>query len=298
MKWMLALLFGLWPLVLTAQPRPMPGHIYGVTVDDISDQSDITAALAAMPRFPAVRVVFDPGTGPAYYSAALTDFRPHAFIMGEPVDSSAAKQYSLSSYTTRFQNYWNHFRNTVDLWEVGNEVNGNWLGSGMPAKIQAAFDVVHGAGGATMLTFFYMGEASGTNCNDRASDDMFKWINANIANGQHEAMRLGLTQVSVSWYPDQCPGVNPDWSYVFGRLASIFPNSGVGFGEVGTPKAQLGSQHEIDLATKFYSLQGSGITLPATYSEGIFWWYWKEDAVPMGMMPFWGVIANLISNNP
>lgn len=281
-----------------AQPRPMPGHIYGVTVDDVSELEAITTALTAMHRFPTVRIVFDKGEPVSYYTPAVNAFRPHAFIMAEPVDSSYARKYTFSGYAQQFQRFWNAMNHTVDLWEVGNEVNGNWLGSGMPTKIQAAFDIVTNCGGQTMLTFFYMGEANGANCNDSASDDMFTWIDNNFPadDPNRERMRLGLTQVSVSWYPDQCPGVNPDWNYVFTRLAFIFPNSGVGFGEVGTPKPQNGSAREKQLATEFYGLQNR-TSLPARYREGIFWWYWRELCVP-DTLPMWSVIANAIAQNP
>jgi hypothetical protein len=281
-----------------AQPRPMPGHIYGVTVDDISGLKAIALALADMPRFPAVRIVFDKGEPVSYYTSAVNALRPYAYIMAQPVDSSDAKAYSLSGYANQFQKFWNAMSQTVDLWEVGNEVNGNWLGTGIMDKVQSAFDIVHGGGGHTMLTFFYMGEAKGANCNDAAKDDMFTWIDANFpaSNPNRERMRLGLTQVSISWYPDQCSGVDPDWSYVFTRLASIFPNSRVGFGEVGTANPQNGSAYEKLLATTFYSLH-TKISLPANYSEGVFWWYWRELCVP-DTQTMWSVIANAIMQNP
>src|ERR1700760_2362662 len=119
-----------------SQPRRMPGHIYGVTVDDISELKAITLALADMPRFPTVRIVFDKGEPVSYYTPAVNALRPHAYIMAQPVDSSDAKAYSLSGYANQFQKSWNAMSQTVDLWEVGNEVNGNWLGTGIMDKVQ------------------------------------------------------------------------------------------------------------------------------------------------------------------
>ncbi len=47
----------------------------------------------------------------------------------------------------------------MDLWEIGTEVNGEWLGRSqaeIDAKVAAAYDVIHGElGGRTALTLNY-----------------------------------------------------------------------------------------------------------------------------------------------
>jgi hypothetical protein len=66
---------------------------------------------------------------PTDYAAAIAALHPHSYLMGELVDSSDAKAYSVAAYRQRAVNYVNAFGRQVDLCEVGNEINGEWLGT-------------------------------------------------------------------------------------------------------------------------------------------------------------------------
>ena len=182
----------------------------------------------------------------------------------------------------------------VDIWEVGNEVNGDWLGSNTMAKIQTMFDVVSAAGGVTALTFFYEGESNeARNCID-SQGGMFAWISRNFLahpTPDTERLRLNVNYALISWYPTQCRGENPDWKTVFDRLSQIFPNSRVGFGELGTPNAQHGSSTEADLINTYYTLGKTLPGLPASYISGIFWWYFAEE-----MVPWPGSLGNVLNS--
>ena len=54
-------------------------------------------------------------------------------IMGEPVDSYYAKHYTRRQYLRQVQACVNAFPQ-IDAWEVGNEVNGSWLGPASTAR--------------------------------------------------------------------------------------------------------------------------------------------------------------------
>ena len=78
--------------------------------------------------------------------------------MGELVDSSAAKSYTVASYRQRAVDFVNAFGSQVDLWEVGNEVNGEWVGQHLAGGGQdrrPPIEVVTDAGGRTALTLYY-----------------------------------------------------------------------------------------------------------------------------------------------
>lgn len=269
-------------------PRSLSTPIYGVTLDDISNLDSVIASLKHIPYFPASRVVFDYEMSPAYYVAAMKELRAHSYIMGLIADSSVMGRYTVASLKARAKKFVSAMSNDVDLWEIGNEVNGNWLGTNTQAKILAVYKAVSAVKGATALTFFYMGEPEDShNCIDAPGNDMFSWIQtmfqlqlrANQRNPEIEKMRLSLTYVFISWYPQGCVGVDPDWSAVFHRLSEIFPNSKVGFGEIGTAKPQFGSDYEINLIRKFYPL-AKNISLPTTYVGGYFWWNFVAEMVP------------------
>src|SRR5207244_11779026 len=76
----------------------------------------------------------------------------------------------------------------------------------------------------------------------------------NQRSSETEKIRLNVNYVLVSWYPDQCPGETPNWPWVFGELASILPNSKVGFGELGTANPKYGSCLEIDEITQYHPM--------------------------------------------
>jgi hypothetical protein len=273
--------------------RSVPVPLYGVTLDDVSKSSSEANSLAHMVHQPTARIVFDAGTNASYYVKPIQQFRSAAYIMGLLADSYYMSKYTPSNIKTWTQNYTATLGSLVDIWEIGNEVNGDWLGSNTIAKIEAMYDVVASQGGATALTFFYEGEPSDpNNCisTDNGGNDMFSWITQqfqlNLPVSQRsvetEKIRLNVNYVLISWYPDQCPGESPNWPWVYTKLAGIFPNSKVGFGELGTADPQYGSVYEINEITQYYPMAKTVAGLPASYIGGYFWWYFAEEMVPWG----------------
>jgi hypothetical protein len=276
--------------------RTVPSPIYGVTLDDVSNVSAKLYALQHLVRMPTARIVLDTGEPASYYLPPLQTLRTAAYIMGELVDSSYMTSYTTSSIQTWTENYTQTLSAVVDIWEVGNEVNGNWLsternGADVLRKIETMYDIVAANGAATAITFFYEGEpADNNNCiaTDHGGNDMFTWINdrfsMNLPPAQRpvetEKIRVNLNYALISWYPDQCPGENPDWPQVYSRLASIFPNAKVGFGELGTANPQNGSSFETNEINQYYPMANEVAGLPGNYIGGYFWWYFAEEMVP------------------
>ena len=273
-----------------ATGRNVPAPIYGVTLDDVSQQKlgGELNSLSRLNHFPTARVVFDRGEPASYYLGPLKKLNQVAYIMGELIDSSDMCGYSVTAASKHAINYVNDLGSLVDIWEIGNEVNGSWLCSNVLAKIEAMYDAVSSQGGKTALTFFYEGEPSEpNNCVDRSGggNDMFSWINWKfIVNptAETEKIRLNVNYVLLSWYPDQCPGEIPNWPNVFNKLATIFPNAKVGFGELGTAKPQNNSPFEISEISQYYPIANTLKGLPANYIGGYFWWYFAEEMVPWG----------------
>ncbi len=277
--------------VATPGPVGSPAsQIVGVTLDDVSDsiRAGEIAAIKALGVPIRARVVFDGGVGPSYYQKPVSELKTVASIMGQIADSTDMKNYTPSSYQARAESYLQSIGNNVEIWEIGNEVNGNWLGSGTFEKLKAAFSAVKARNAKAALTFFYMGEPGDPkNCIDSPGNDQFSWINSKFQLGLPpasrdpggESMRLGLDEVLVSWYPDGCSNIKPNWTSIFTKLAAIFPNSKVGFGEIGTQNPQYGSPYEKALIQEFYPMR-SRIPLPAAFNGGYYWWYFAEEMVP------------------
>ncbi len=232
--------------------------------------------------------MFDEGEQPDYYAQAVPAIGAVSYVMGEILDSEYVTTVTPAEYTQRTQAYLAAFPRGVDLWEVGNEINGNWLGttSDVVAKMTGAFDLVKAAGGTTELTLY--------GCSDSgATYDMFNWATANIP----ARMLTGLDYVLVSYYEGDCgsPREISTWPAVFEQLHEMFPNAGVGFGEVGAVDSQGNDINDPGVAgpylQKYYGIQ---VPIPS-YVGGDFWWYFDEDMVPKTMPLFATLSAEIAS---
>ncbi|SCZ86733.1 hypothetical protein [Nitrosomonas mobilis] len=265
--------------------RAVPAPIYGVTFDNVSNFPAKVTALQKLPHMPTVRIVLDPETIPADYSTPINAMKKSAYIMAELQDSADMKLQTINSFKSRAQIFFNGLKDSVDIWEVGNEINGDWLGTNVKNKLRAGFKVLDDAGATTAITFFYFGEPERkNNCIPAAQYEMFTWIKSlqqldlPVAqrDPQNEKMRLNVDYIFVSWYPQQCNNIKPDWATVFAKLATIYPNAKIGFGEIGTANPQYGSSYELNLIQEFYPL-ASRVQMPSSYIGGYFWWYFAQE---------------------
>ena len=217
------------------QPR-VPSPIYGVTVDNVSNLPDIVESLKRLSHKPTTRIVFDLHVPASRYVAASSKIHAVSYVMGEVVDSFFMAKYNVGDYLTRTSNYLKMLGDNVDIWEIGNEINGDWLGntSDVVAKMTGAYDRVKAAGKTTELTLYY-----NQGCAKHPENEMFTWAQANIP----ERKKQGLDYVLVSYYEDDCKGLQPDWPSVFERLRVMFPQSNLGMGECGSKYASPGKRH-------------------------------------------------------
>ncbi len=251
-------------------------RIYGVTITSILRLPETVESLSRLPYKPTTRIVFDEWVDPDYYNNAIFEINKVSYIMGELLDSYAFNDYDLKDYKARVRAYLNYYPEKVDIWEIGNEVNGEWLGSAKSVmqKINSGFDMVEANKQNTAVTFYY-----NLGCTDDPDHEMFTWISKNIP----AKMRTGLDYVFVSYYDEQCSLGEPDWNDVFDRLHIIFPNAKLGIGECGTH--DKGSAETI--IKKYYEMN---VTNPS-FVGGYFWWFFKRDCVPY-TKPIWTVLSD------
>jgi len=262
----------------------VPAPLYGITVDQVSDLPATVTSIGHLSRKMTTRIVYDPGKQAKDYRDATTAIKKVSFVMGEIVDSFFMKCYTVPEYLDRTKDYLDTLGDVVDLWEVGNEINGDWTfgntreckpkasvestsAGDVPAKMVAAYDYVKSRGKVTELTLYY-----NKGCGAPAANEMFTWAEANIP----DRMKQGLDYVLVSYYEDDCGSLQPDWPAVFQRLASMFPKSKLGIGECGAQKRDAAYEVKKQYVDHYYRLHIPG----PNFVGGGFWWYFKQDMVP------------------
>lgn len=256
-------------------------RIWGVTLDAVGGLNAIVTSLQNLCKKPTTRIVFDEFIPASDYVNAVNQIHNVSFIMGELLDSYYMNQYSLAQYVARTNEYVNLLGSKVDIWEIGNEINGEWLGNtaDVVAKMDTAYSIVKAQNKKTELTLYY-----NQDCWSNPKNEMFYWINKNVST----KLRNGLDYVLVSYYEDDCNGLQPNWQKVFDSLHVLFPNSKLGIGECGTVVSGKKSAY----INRYYKMN---ITTP-NYVGGYFWWYYKQDCVPY-TNALWTTLNSAISNS-
>lgn len=265
---------------------------YGVTVDTVRHLDSTIVAIRHLPHRPTVRVVLDVDRAhPADVSAyrrPIVRLARSAKVMAELVDSSDLRHISSRGVRARTKTALHAFGRHVSIWEVGNEVNGNWTGRRrtVAAKVNAAYRVVHSAGGRTALTLFY-----NHSCGDGSELGPLAWSRRYLPRSE----RRGMDYVLLSYYEDSCHHRRPsraEWRGYFGKLHALFPNAKVGFGEIGMahPATRRTHRQAVSLIRHYYRLR---LHLPY-YVRGCFWWYFAEDMVPFRSSSLWRTLARAI----
>jgi hypothetical protein len=161
--------------------------------------------------------------------------------------------------------------NRVDIWEVGNEANGDWTDDShrMGEKIAAALEEAKKRRRKAALCLFYSDYYLGT---DR---EMATWAKDNLS----PSVRKRLDYVLVSFYPASADGEHPDWKAQFAKLGQVFPKAKLGFGELGLRNADFTlSNDETQKAALIQRYYRMPSPLPGRYVGGYFWWTFRQDA--------------------
>jgi hypothetical protein len=272
----------------------LPANLRGITYDDLSSTCSATKAqlhTERLLRHPTVRIVFD-RVPPACYASGVARVDRYGQTMGELIDSSAMKAYSLAQVRTRVSAYLTVLAGSVDLWEIGNEVNGEWLsGVHCPgkaecrarardviSKVQAMYEAAARAGYATEMTLYYEPPRVATQ-----GYQMIPWEEAYVP----AAMHRGLRYVLVSYYEAANKGIRPShsqWDAIFKKLTADFPNAKVGFGEIGLPKPIRAATlaRAMNIFNYYQTMEFPDIS---SYTRAGFWWNAAEDLVPSDRWP-------------
>jgi hypothetical protein len=260
-----------------SQPN-LEQKICGVTIDDITNLNQIVVSLGKLSIKPTTRIVFDESAPASQYVKPLKRIHKVSNILGELLDSYDMKDYSVSQYEDRVKDYIDKLSDNVDIWEIGNEVNGEWLGNtdSVVLKINFAYNYAKSMDKKTALTLYY-----NSHCFEHDDNEMFNWV----INKLTLDIGNGIDYLLISYYEDDCNEFQPNWQQVFDSLHVLFPNSLLGIGECGTENPEKREEY----MNRYYSMSISTMG----FIGGCFWWYFTRDCVPY-TKPLWKVLNNAI----
>jgi hypothetical protein len=278
----------------------------GVTLESVGRLSAIEQALARHSRRPTARLVFQQGAGPARYARAVRRLHDDADLMGEILDSTAVRRTTVREYRNRTRAFVHRFGRRLDLYEIGNELNGEWLGRPrtINAKVAAAYDVVEqeyaGLGLRSVITLNYW---PSRDCYARDWEATLPF-----ARKLPRRVRHGVDLVLLSFYETACsPRAHPtveQFASTLRALTRIFPRARVGIGELGAQGRADGLPHDPTLAEKKRIARryiGMHDRLRSEvgprFVGGYFWWYYATDAVPWDRpRSLWSTLEDLYAD--
>ena len=250
--------------------------IYGVTIDTIKQLDKTIEALITLPKRTVVRVIFDKVPA-SDYDKAIDRLVPYTDIMGELFNSKYIKYYSMNEYKNRVNEYLDDFGDKVAIWEIGNEVNGEWAynhDSETPnivaEKTIYAYTEAKRRGYKTALTLNYNDYDKDNGCYNIPTEKMRDWAREMLP----ESVRNGIDYLLVSYREEDCNGHKPtvtELNGVFDDLGALFPNAKLGFGEIGATRGDKSGY-----LSRY-------CTLPISHERfigGYFWRYFVQDMVP------------------
>jgi len=255
--------------------------IYGITVSDSWSGEDtlqqIVNAIEAMSVKPTVRMVMSQKIAPEDYVWIFKKIHAVAYVVAQPVDSYYMNRYkSVDAYLQRFKESYEHLSPYVDMWEIGNEINGEgWIGDDRQFnadKMYAAYKFIEEKNAKTLLVSYEVAPGD-------QEMSMMDWLQRYVP----EDMKKGLDYMTVSYYEDDHHGFQPDWKSMFETLQTMFPNSILAIGECGHRGTTEG---KVAMVKHYYNMP----KYVKNYRGGYFWWYWARDCVPHENNPVWEAI--------
>ena len=259
--------------------------VIGVTFTRVPTSAEIAAALApsgpggGKRKVSARLVIGDPNDAEEMTGWRNTVEALHAQggqALVQICDSHDLAALTDSAWDTRVDTLIKALPN-VDAWEIGNEIGGDWLGTGPVAKAQRAAKAVRERTSATtVLTLYYqLGQADPTY-------SLFSYAARELP----ASIRELIDVVGLSVYPQLHPlGTAAD--RVLSTLEAAFSSSRIAVTELGYGGADLnagpwwfGSASDPVAARTAVAEHVTGAALGRSDAWGApFWWYYLEDQV-------------------
>lgn len=249
----------------------------GLTIDHPYDAPTVIRCLKEVPRRCALRVVWDaPGDKPDWEGIKefIRAVSPHADIWLSLADSTALSSLPPKAMRARAKKAQAEVGYFLSGYEIGNEVNGNWLGQGVAGRVRAAAEELKDR--PTLITYYLDGDAP---------EQMARWA------AKHE---LQSTYAGISWYPNETPKFHPDWKAVIEKLyRTVY--CPILIGETGAEseiKPRPSAEAQIKVIEEMYALRPDVECFHGGY------YFWSAYQVMKEGGPVWGALKKALGGVP
>lgn len=222
-----------------------------ITLDNPWDYKNIITMLKTLKKRIHVRVVFDLGVDLREYEIPIKEISKYAFIMGQVCDSFFVKDLSINDYYNRCYQLYNLYDSYVAIWEIGNEVNGDWLGPNLKEKLDKAKKLFSSKQKAITL---YADE----------NETYYRFIEEN------KELLSEMQYIFISEYPQDNSGHFVDLKK-YSKVMSQF-NAYWGFGECGTKV----KKDKLSYFNYYYKVVPKAYLKSPNFVGGNFWWFQKD----------------------
>lgn len=268
------------PATAAAPTEPL----HGITLESIEDFPASHQIIADNEQPLTVRLVMDLELDLREYQDEVADLSSVSSVMVQLADSEQLGQLSTSQYAQRAAEAVKLFGDNVDIWEIGNELNGEWVGKSpeeINEKVLAAHQVIAAAGGQTALTLNYW---SSPDCYAQpweATLDYAQDMPEELRDVDYILLSVYETACSPPQYPTAV-----ELGDTLAALGELFPDAALGIGEIGAQGVEDGLAADPSLeqkqaiAHKYYGMYTElRQQLGDQFIGGYFWWYFKRDVV-------------------
>lgn len=207
-------------------------------------------------------------------------------VMGQILDSSSwPKDITVEKYRLRTINLVTHYQNRISVWEIGNEINGNWLikkknldqDNLIIDSVKAAADEVKRINNdyKTVITLYW---SEGTSDYEHS---LFLWIN------KWESKKnfgKNIDIIALSIYPANNP-VGSAFDITIQKLREKFPDKKIMIGEFDHNTGMGYWWHSDDVSEARKDLVEQYYTAMMGYDYSInggFWWYFYDEMIKDG----------------
>lgn len=223
----------------------------GITLDNPWQHKAIITTLKSLKRKIHVRIVFDLNVDLSEYKIPVQEISKYAFIVGMVCDSFYVKNLTPFQYFSRCLCLKDLYQSYVSIWEIGNEINGDWLGKEIERKLESGLMVFAGQQKAITL---YADE----------KESYYKFINDNFD------LLSKMQYIFISEYPEDNNEHHVDLKRFAKEMLKF--NAYWGFGECGT---KIKSKKVSEFRRYYKTIQTAYFKEP-NFVGGYFWWYQKD----------------------